>query len=795
MVDREKLLQRLMTTFLEELDEHVQKISDCVLALEKGSTGKDREEQIAELFRAAHSLKGASRAVDQRQIEQVCHVLEDAFGAVRDGALETGSELCTLLLKTADVIGDAGQVLRAKEPVDSKLLSQYQKAVRAAVAGKPFVLPEENREQPKPDTASSAAPHAAPGHVAQPETQDAPPPQSTDTPLADTPSTETPLSESPLSESPHAKQSASSTVRVTQQKLDQLLARTGELLVVRQRIEAHPVEMESLLDSVSDWKQEWQSVQRTMIRLVENGGGDPLLARSGQMAAQMARTLEANGEQLRSLERSLELLRRGMQSDSRQLNVVGAAVQDEVHHIRMVPFAEACAGLERSVRDISTTTGKSVELVIEGGDIEVDRSVISGLTDPLMHLVRNAVDHGIEAPEERQSAGKSAEANVTVSASLRGSQIQVVVSDDGKGLNLDKIRERVRTRKLPEPADDRELVNCIFLPGFSTAEIITDVSGRGVGLDVVKSQVETLRGTIETTTLPGLGTRFTLLVPLTLTTINVIFVRIGEQTFLLPSSNVSKLVRFLPTDVRMMQGQEMLSVNGAPLPVVSLGQLLGRGSTVSKSESGRLTGVVGCVGDREAVFVVDDVTSEREIVIKNLGPRIRRLPHVSGATLLQSAEIALLLNVPSLIRSVAGGGQKSSLTMIEESVTDQQVAQRVLVVDDSITTRTLIRSILETAGYDVEAAVDGRDAWDRIETSPAEYELVVSDVDMPHMNGFRLTEAIRSSERHQNIPVVLVTSRDSEEDKVQGVRAGASAYLVKSQFDQTNILETIQQLI
>ncbi|MDA0588117.1 MAG: hybrid sensor histidine kinase/response regulator [Planctomycetota bacterium] len=810
MVDRAGLLKRLMATFLDELDEHVQKMSHCVLALEKEPSGKEREEYIAELFRAAHSLKGAARAVDQPQIERLCHVLEDAFGAIRAGTFETSPELSTLLLKTADVIGGTGQTLRAHEPVDEKLLGQYQEAVRSAVAGEPFSLPVAT--SPEAVTPEAAKPDVPEPKAAAPEVGAASKKETVAKVEADSriPSSKVTLTETaskvvtgsekissgPASDGrPTAKQHASSTVRVSQEKLDQLLAQTGELLVVRQRIDTHPNELEALLESVAHWKQDWQSVQRAMIRLAENGGADPLLARSGTLTAHMVRTLEANGERLRMLERSLEQLRRRMQTDARRLNVVGAAVQDEVHDIRMVPFVEACAGLERLVRDIATTTGKNVELFIEGGDIEVDRSVLSGLADPLMHLVRNAVDHGIEAPDDRQSAGKTSEARLTVSASLRGSQIQVVVSDDGRGLNLEKIRDRVRTRGLPEPADDHEVVNCIFLPGFSTAEIITDVSGRGVGMDVVKRQVETLRGTIETATQPGLGTRFTLLVPLTLTTINAVFVRVGEQTFLLPSSNVSKLVRFLPTDVRMMQGQETLPLEGAPLPVVSLGQLLGRDSTVTKSESGHLTGVIGCVGEREAVFVVDHVSSEREIVIKNLGPRIHRVPHVSGATLLQSGEIALLLNVPSLMRSLTGGVRESSISAVDETVVVRHAAQRVLVVDDSITTRTLIRSILETAGYEVEAAVDGRDAWDRMQASAEGYELIVSDVDMPRMNGFRLTEAIRSSDRHQDIPVVLVTSRDSDEDKAQGVRAGASAYLVKSQFDQTNILETIQQLI
>lgn len=788
MVDRAKLLQRLMATFLDELDEHVQTIGDGVLALEKGLPEEELAERLAAMFRAAHSLKGASRAVDQEPIEQLCHTLEDVFGAIRDGRMSLEGELCTLILKTADAIGSAGQALRAKDPLNTKLLGEFRSTVQAAAAGDSFEIPQLAVSEP------ASAPAAV--SAEQPAEPPAPPapPQTTSTDPAPVTSREPPSTASPDPPVP-GRSTPSGTVRVAQEKLDLLLARSGELLVARQRMDTHPAEIEALLDAVSEWKQEWQSAQRTLVRMIEGASSDPLVARSTRYASRLTGIVETNGERLRILEQTLDRFRRSTQSDARQLNVIGSSLQDEVHNIRMVPFEQACAGLQRSVRDIATASGKNVQLVLEGGDIEVDRSVISGLTDPLMHLVRNAVDHGIEQPADRKAAGKSPRASVTVSASLRGSQVEVVVSDDGRGLNLERIRNRVRSRNLPEPSDDRELVNCIFLPGFSTAEIITDVSGRGIGMDVVKSQVESLRGTIETASQPGFGTRFTLLVPLTLTTINAVFVRLGEQTFLMPSANVRKLVRFLHSEIQSMQGQETLPLQGAPLPVISLSELLGRGIQVSPTESGHLTGVVVTVGGRDAVFVVDEVSSEREIVIKNLGARIHRLPHVSGATLLQSGEIALLLNVPSLLRKLSAGVQTGSLASAAGPESTHVETQRVLVVDDSVTTRTLIRSILETAGYDVDAAIDGQDAWERMQSASSPYEIVVTDVDMPRMDGFRLTEVIRSSSQYEETPIVLVTSRDAEEDKIRGVDSGANAYLVKSQFDQSNILETIQQLI
>jgi two-component system, chemotaxis family, sensor kinase CheA len=814
MVDRARLLERLMATFVDELDEHVQTLSDGVLTLEKGLSGDEHTECLTVMFRAAHSLKGASRAVDQEAVERLCHVLEDAYGAIRDGALQPEPGLCSLLLATTDMIGTAGQAMRAKQPVDDAAIDSLRQQLQAAVAGESFTVPgrdvagsgEQNAgaaaatvPEPASPSALESVPRSEPQSVPQPRPESDGPAATDAQPApkaAHVGDPETPdCSAAPESGAAPSRTRVSSTVRVAQEKLDTLLAQTGELLVARQRIDAHPEAVEGLLDTVADWKHEWQGVQRALTQLVENTEADPLLARSPQFAAKLVLAIESNGEQLRDLERSLERLRRQTQADARQLNTVGGSVQDQVHDIRMVPFEEACAGLERAVRDIATTTGKHVELGLEGGDIEVDRSVITGLADPLMHLVRNAIDHGIELSAERSACGKSEVAQVTVSASLRGSQVQVVVADDGRGLSLDKIREKIRKRGLPEPADEQELVNSIFLPGFSTADIITDVSGRGVGMDVVKSQVENLRGSIEISTQAGFGTRFTLLVPLTLTTINAVFVTLGRQEFLLPSSNVRKLVSFQPSELRQIQGQQMLRLGESPLPVVSLNELLGRDAAVQPSESGRLTGLVATVGSREAVLAVDSVTSEREIVVKNLGPRLHRVPHVSGATLLQTGEIALLLNVPSLMRALSSGGRSLAVSDATGDAAASVAATRVMVVDDSVTTRTLIRSILESAGYDVEAAVDGQDAWDQMQATQDAYDVVVSDVEMPRMDGFRLTETIRMSDRYHDTPIVLCTSRGTDQDKALGVRAGASAYLIKSEFDQTNILDTIEQLI
>jgi two-component system chemotaxis sensor kinase CheA len=443
------------------------------------------------------------------------------------------------------------------------------------------------------------------------------------------------------------------------------------------------------------------------------------------------------------------------------------------------------------VHDLAQAAGKEVDLHIEGGAVELDRSVHEGLKDPLRHLVRNAIDHGAEPPAERQAAGKPARARITVAAVLRGSQVEVTVADDGRGIDLEGLRRQADKRGVEVPRDAEELARLVFRPGLSTAPLITDVSGRGMGLDVVKSRVESLHGTVAVAFTPGRGTSFTLAVPLTLTTLRALLVSVGSQTFALADSHVRRLVRVDPTQLRWVEGREMAALGGPPLPVVALAELLGLPGAPPRSGA-RLPGLIIAAGPRQVVLVVEELLAAQEIVVKNLGARIRRVPYVSGATLLPSGQIALVLNAAHLIRralaQTPGRGIGAGV-----AAAAPQPRKRVLLVDDSVTTRTLEKSILEAAGYEVAAAADGSAAWQLLHERGA--DLVVSDVEMPRMDGFALTQAIRESTRFHRLPVVLVTARETEQDKARGIQAGADAYLVKSAFDQKNLLETLAQLL
>ncbi|MDR3636364.1 MAG: hybrid sensor histidine kinase/response regulator [Isosphaeraceae bacterium] len=748
-MDRAKLLERLMTTFLGELDEHVRVLNGELLALEKQPDGPGRSEHFRTLFRAAHSLKGAARSVNVGLIEEACHRLEDILGAARDGRLALDRERFALLFAAADAIEEAGMRLREQRDLTESPLAALLPRLEIAVL--PTHAPTETEAEPPPALAPDPV---APVHL-EPER-------------------------------PHP---APAFVRVPASKLDTLLSGNGELLVARRRVEACEAELAALREQVSRWDHDWRASTRPLGALLARGGQAEL---SRVLPQRTVQALTHIGARLGAIKEGLDRFGERMAGEHRQLARAAGTLEEEVRQVRMLPFAEACQGLERAARDVARADGKLVELVVEGGDIELDRAVLEGLKDPLLHLVRNAVSHGVELPDARRAAGKPDTATLSLTVSLRGEQVEVVVADDGTGLDYETVRRKAIERGLPVPSDDRDLADLLFLPGFSTAPMVTNVSGRGVGLDVVKNAVEALHGTVVLSSTPGLGTRFTLSVPLTMTTLRALLLKAGGQTFALASASVRTLVRVDPEEFHSIEGRLVLARGGPPVPLAHLAGILGLAQPEPLRAGVKVPGLILTAGDRRAALLVDVLEAEQEIIIKNLGTRIRRLRYFSGATVLADGRVALVLNAGSLLRSALG--RTSGHTLRRAPVrAAPPVRKRLVVVDDSVTTRTLEKSILESAGYEVNVAVDGESGWRLLQDQGA--DLLVTDVEMPRMDGFALTEAVRRSSRFARLPVVLFTSRANERDRARGIEVGADAYIVKGEFDQRDLLETIAQLL
>jgi two-component system chemotaxis sensor kinase CheA len=421
--------------------------------------------------------------------------------------------------------------------------------------------------------------------------------------------------------------------------------------------------------------------------------------------------------------------------------------------------------------------------------LPIYRAVAERLKDPLLHLVRNAVDHGIERPAERAAAGKPRAGTITVSAALKGSRVEIAITDDGRGLDRERIRDEARARGLPESTEDRDLLALVFQPGLTTARALTAVSGRGVGLDVVKSQVNALHGTVGLESVAGAGTTFALTVPLTLTLIRALVVESAGRTFALATTQVMGLRRLIPAEVRRVGGREMLAVIQGLLPLVSLAEALGLPAPRRDRGQGGFVVLVEA-GTSRVAFVVDELVAEQDLVVTSLGLRLRRVPCVAGCALLEDGGVTLILSTAELAESAlrAPAGE-----ILVPAAATPVTRRRLLVADDSVTTRTMEKAVLEEAGYEVRLAADGHQAW-RILQEEA-IDLVVADVEMPGLDGFTLTETLRHSPTLRRIPVVLVTSLSSDRDRARGLEAGADAYIVKSGFDRSGLVEAVGQLL
>ena len=766
-MDNEQLVQRLMVTFLEELEEHVQALNDGLLAIEKDPPDAERAELIQTLFRTAHSLKGASRAVGVKPVENVCHQMESLLAGVRDERPSLDPERFALLYATADAIGNAGQQLRAGRPPDADSLGDLATRLTGAARR----------------TAGASGP-ASPESPASGQ-----PPGRTETARAD--EDEEPQAETETVITGTEGQTGS--IRIAGQRLDGLLAQSGELLLARHRVESRLEALDTLREVAVRSEVEWRPVRNVIGQLMgEKGNGHSDLQTLRREMSRCLPLLDQTGETLDRLARDLGRLVVSLGEDTRALSHTARAFDADIRDIRMLPFVSLRVLLERTLRDLAAASGKEVELRVTGGQTEIDRSILDSLKDPLLHLVRNAIDHGVEAPDERQAAGKPPRATVTVSAAVRGSHIEVVVSDDGRGLDLDAIRMRALKKKTAVPSEDAEVARLIFLPGFSTATLITEVSGRGVGLDVVQSKVEAMRGSVDVAWEEGRGTRFVISVPLTLTTLRVLLVRAGGQTLALDGTAVRRMVRVAPGEFRTVEGRDMILVGASPVRVASLAQALVLPATELTTGARTVPIVILETSDGEAAFVVEELLSVQEVVVKSLGPRLRRVRHVAAATILPTGHVAPILNVSDLMRGTLGRSAGSLAETLEAGATEE-ARKRLLVVDDSVTSRSLLQSVLDTAGYDVTTAVDGAAAWQLLQEQGA--DMVVSDVEMPRMDGFKLTEAIRASTRFGDLPVILVTARSTAQDKTRGLEVGANAYLVKSAFDQQTLIDAVAQLL
>ncbi len=739
---REEFLARLRETFRVEAAEHIEAMRAGLVAIE--SAGETERPFIVErVFREAHSLKGAARSVSLAEVEALCLALESIFAAMKREELKLSTAMLDAILPALGVLATHCEHPSAPPSPEGK-----EKAREAQVALDGIVRgTTRGRQAESPLAKAASRPDAA----------------------------------SPRADSATA---APDTVRVSTHKLGAILLGAEELVGAKLAANGRAAELRALAADLAAWNQ----------RRVRQGARR---RRGVEDSATASELIESELLYTRTLENSLRKVARAAHQDALALAGITGKLLEDTKQVLLLPCSYLLGALPLVVRDLAREQGKEADLLVEGEDIEIDRRVLDELKDPLIHLLRNAIDHGIEKPQTRLALDKPSRGSVTIAVKpVEGKQVEITVSDDGAGIDLGQVSKaavRLELIAADEAArlTEADVTDLVFRSGLSTSPIITDLSGRGLGLAIVREKVEKLGGSLSVRSRPGAGVTFRMLVPLALATFRGVLVDIAGGHFAIPTGNVVRVIRVKPDDIKTVENRQTIALGARAVSLVRLRDVLGLSGPDGRANGAAWPVVVVRAADRQVAFLVDEVQGEQEVVVKSLGPQLARVRNIAGASITGNGAVIPILNVVDLVESASTAGAPGPIAALPETAPERR--NRLLVAEDSITARTLLKGILEGAGYEVVAAVDGMDALTRLKTEP--FDLVVSDVDMPRMNGFELTAKIRADKKLGELPVVLVTALGSQQDREYGIEVGANAYIVKSDFDQGNLLEIVRRFL
>jgi two-component system sensor histidine kinase and response regulator WspE len=737
--------------FRVEAENQTALLTNGLLALERTPASP---EQLEALMRAAHSFKGAARIVNLTPAVQVAHAMEDCFVAAQQQRLTLTREHIDALLRGVDWLTELSR------------------------QNEPDVVTWESQRGDKLQTWLERIRRLIPGADAAPtaEVQLGTPELKSDTSLLKAAEISVPAE--PQTEP------VDRVLRLTAENLNRLLALAGESLVESrwlrqfseslQRLKRMQSQMESTLDSL---RQQCDSVTVN----------ETIRARFHHLSGQAAESRAFLSERLQDL----DLYDRRAASLSNRLYL-------EVLRTRMRPFADGVQRFPRMVRDLARGLGKQVRLELKGETTQVDRDILDRLEAPLAHLLRNAVDHGCEAPEVRKQQGKPVEGVIGLEARHSAGLLQVVVTDDGPGLDLDRVREIIVRRKLTTPAiaekmTETELLQFLFLPGFTLKDTVTELSGRGVGLDVVQNMVKALRGSVRVSTTPGAGMRFQLHLPITLSVLRTLLVEIGGEPYAFPLAQISSTLKLSRDRIESLEGRHHFQHGEQYVGLLAAHQVF----EYPEPQTLPMELPVVVLGERNNRYglLVDRFLGERELVVQPLDSRLGKIKDISAAALMEDGAPVLIVDVDDVLRSIEKLITSGVLANVGRGMLEaaRQKRKRVLIVDDSLTVRELERKLLETAGYAADVAVDGMDGWNAIRS--AGYDLVITDVDMPRMDGIELTSLIKQDQHLQALPVLIVSYKDREEDRIRGLNAGADYYLTKGSFHDATLIQAVVDLI
>ncbi|WP_420264319.1 hybrid sensor histidine kinase/response regulator [Candidatus Magnetominusculus dajiuhuensis] len=782
--------KELREIFNAETQEHIQNIEEGLLRLEKGP--EDMKGLMEGLFREAHSLKGSARQLGVNKMELLGHTLEDMLNAAKRGVRSLTPDMINGIYRCLDAIKELLQEATTGKAssVNVSLIIAELKASKGDKATEPCPVIQQAAQVEGPpkcqlppptrdDEIAAAPPTPAPIEEISPATvQKA---KEADKPDDNPQEAEraAPQEQEYPAMMQEGKKFTIDTIRVEAYRLDALMLHIGELLVMKNRINQRLNDIE---ETVHVWNTKLSKELSAKVGM-DTHEGHELDKHVGMFTG------------------NLNNLKGALYEDDARLTFISKEIEERARSLMLLPLSNVFNPFKRMVRDLANQKSKEIDFVIDGGETKAEKRILEEMKDPLMHIIRNSIDHGIETPDERLIRGKSRTGTITVKAYKKASNILIEIIDDGRGLNIEKIKETAIKNKLASVETLSvmpltELYNFIFMPGFTTSPIITDISGRGVGMDVVKTALARLKGTIAVDSLPTQGCKITINLPVTISTTRVFIVKAAGRTYALPIDFVKTTFMAPLADIYNVDGQKTMTYDNTPMSVVYVADILelkggnGNNKADKKSLAEKLPCIVFTLDGDNFGVMVDTLVDEQEIVVKSYGGILKSVRNVIGSTILGTGEVCMVLNPQDILKTIKTKGFTSaSLQKVEA----QERPYAVLVAEDSITTRTQMKRILEGAGYEVTVSVDGMDALRKLEL--AQFDAVVSDVQMPNMDGLTLTETIRKNKKYKELPVILVTTLSSEEDMKRGAEVGANAYMSKPAFDRQVFLDTLKRLI
>ncbi|MFC1849519.1 response regulator [candidate division CSSED10-310 bacterium] len=733
----------LFSAFRAEIQLQTTQVSKDLLYLEKKPRAKDKEEIFNRIMREAHNVKGAARIVDLPEVSEIAQNFESVVGAVKEEKIELTRDLFDLLHFAMDTVLKAiehrirGNILDVSD-IATKL-NIVSEAGTVAIADLSSAAEIESVDQESEES--------APAETIQLEEK----------------------------------------IFISTKRIDVLMDWVGELLISKLKNEQRLSEFIAIQHELENALQEQGDVQAVLSKITRTIPDTDVVFLM-KLYQDLKATLIEQGNMLRAVVK-------GYQQDARHLSLVADFLHQSIKKTRMLPISTIFDTFEKMVRDLSRKQQKKVNMVVKGRATELDRQILEKIRDPLMHIIRNAIDHGLETPDQRTSAQKPEQGTIILEAMQRGNAIFIIIRDDGAGIDREKIIGNAIKKNLITPEEAALLegdlaYSLIFRPGFSTKEIVTDISGRGFGMDVAKKNVEDLQGMITIQSEKNKGTEISIQIPLTLATLKILLISVAGEVIAIPSMAINKILKIKSEDIITLEGRTVIQIDQEPIALAWLKDILklpGKGQI--KRDKAELFCVLLSFSGGKGAFIVDEVQGEQDVVIKKLGEADSRIKCLSGATILSTGKVVIIVNPAELIQLTRGRSITTYLKPLEEKI----APKRILVIDDSITTRNFEKAVLTGAGYEVVSATNGEEGLAIIRQDS--FDLVVSDIQMPKIDGLQFTEQVKRDPTLSATPVILISSLESKDEIARGLEVGADAYITKQTFSRQTLLETVQRFI